>query len=79
MVRGNCLVSVAFEDRLFQVHYKRARRAISQCGRLTNINNSPEHGPIFRGMISFRCALGFAETPHHYHRLGCGSMLHRRE
>ncbi len=56
-----------------------AGRALSECGRLANVNNSPEHGPVLRGMVGFRRVLGFAETTQHYCSPGCSSMLHRRE
>ena len=79
MAGGDRPVSVACADRLFQVHYKRARRAMSQRGRLTNVNNSPEHGPVLRGMVGFRRALRFAEATQHYHRPRCSSVLHRSE
>ena len=79
MACGDRLVGVAYADRLFQVHYERARRTMSQCGRLTNVNNSPEHGPILRGMVGFGRVLRFAETTQHYYRPGSSSMSHRSE
>ena len=79
MACGHRLVSVACADRLFQVHYKRARRAMSQRRRLTNVNNSPEHGSVLRGMVGFRRGLRFTETTQHYCRPGCSSMFHRSE
>ena len=60
-------------------HYKRARRALSECGCMANVNNTPEHGPVLRGMVRFRRALRFVKATEHYHRPRCSSVLHRSE
>lgn len=79
MAGGDRLVSSAGADRLLPVHYKRAGRALSECGRLANVNNSPEHGPILRGAVGFRRALRFAKATEDYDRPRCSSVLHSSE
>ena len=79
MAGGDRLVDCADADQLLPVHYKRARRALSECGRLANINNPPEHCPVLRGMVRFRRALRFAKATEHYDRPRCSSVLHSSE
>ena len=79
MAGGDRLIGSAGADRLWPVHYKRARRALSECGRLANVNNPPEYGPVLRGMVRFRRALRFAEATEHYDRPRCSSVLHSSE
>ena len=52
---------------------------LSECGRLANINDSPEHRPVLRSMVGFRRAFGFAEATQHYRCPRCSSVLHRSE
>jgi hypothetical protein len=76
MAGGDRPVRADRVDGCCSVCYKRARRALSECGRLANVNNPPEHGPILRGMVGCRRALRFAEATEHYHRPRCSSVLH---